>query len=443
MTMNAQQEPDSIGMSKRPLTIFVSFPTTPLTDWLPNGDGLVALHFIKGLAERGHRLHVATPVADLHEPLPPQVTIHQMGSHAHRPRLHALEYMLWTRRTLDRIRATTHIDVIHELNPVFSLLSLAFVGSGLPVVLGPHSSRWPGDADGTPSLLKRARRGLVSLLKDVCVRQQHSYAKAILLSTPAALNNVTQPERRMDRLFILPPGIDPAAFSVGHISAPEAPTVLFLANVIVRKGIGSLMDAYEILAARSPEVRLLIAGGGSALAEVQERIASSPYRDRMQCLGRVDRADVPSLLRQSTVYCLPSHGEPFGMTALEAMACGKPLVVTGAGGLAYIVSEQGGRRVPVKDPAALANALQELLSNPALCREMGEYNRSQIETHYAWPRVTTRLEHIYEQVLGIATRTDADRITPAQIAQYRRQSSSNASPSASPGFLPSDITVQL
>jgi hypothetical protein len=99
--------------------------------------------------------------------------------------------------------------------------------------------------------------------------------------------------------------------------------------------------------------------------------------------------------------------------------------------------------VPVKDPAALANALQELLSNPALCREMGEYNRSQIETHYAWPRVTTRLEHIYEQVLGIATRTDADRITPAQIAQYRRQSSSNASPSASPGFLPSDITVQL
>ncbi len=441
MRTSAEQGRKTTAVSKRPLTIFISFPTSPLTDWLPNGDGLVAHHFIKGLAENGHRLHVATPMADMHAPLPPQVTIYEMKRPARRSPLHALEYMLWTRRTLNRIRRTTQVDLVHELNPVFSMLSLAFVGSAVPVVLGPHSSRWPDDADGTRSLWESARRRMTTLLKDACVRQQHRCAKAILLSTPAGLNNVARPEDMMDRLFILPPGIDDAAFSVSEASAADGHTVLFLANVIVRKGIASLMDAYERLAARMPEARLVIAGGGSTLIEVQQRIAASPYRDHVQCLGRVDRADVPKLLRQCTVYCLPSHGEPFGMTALEAMACGKPLVVTGAGGLAYIVSEQGGRRVPVKDPAALANALEELLREPTLCRNMGAYNRSQIETFYAWPRVAARLQHIYEQVLGLADRTDQDRITHAHMSEYRRREKTSASRGASPTLLNSDITV--
>jgi glycosyltransferase involved in cell wall biosynthesis len=437
-----EQRKETTEMSEHPLTLFVSFPTTPLTDWRPSGDGLIAHQFIKGLAERGHRLHVVTPFADLRSPLPQQITIHQMSPRAPLTRPQPLHYMLWTRRTLQQIRATTHIDLIHELNPVFSLLSLAFVWSGVPVVLGPQFSRWPSNADGSGSFLQRIRRRLTNLLKDACVGQQHRYAKAILLSTPAALNNVAKPERVMSRLFILPPGIDHAEFSVRPDSSAQLPTVLFLAHVLIRKGIYCLIDAFETLVSRVPDVRLVIAGGGSELAAVKERVAASSYHDRVQFLGRVNRAEVVNLIQQCTVYCLPSDGEPFGMTALEAMACGKPLVVTGAGGLAYIVSEQGGRRVPVKDPAALARALEKLLKNPILCRQMGQYNRTQVETHYAWPRVTRRLEHIYEQVLGIATRTDADRITPAHIAEYRRRAERNPSRSASPGFQTSDMTVQ-
>jgi L-malate glycosyltransferase len=437
-----RQRKETTEMGERRLTIFVSFPTTPLTDWRPCGDGLIAHQFIKGLAERGHRLHVVTPFADIRTPLPPHVTIHQMSPDAQLKRPQPLHYMLWTRRTLRQIRATTHIDLIHELNPVFSLLSLAFVGCGVPVVLGPQFSRWPVNADGTGSFSQRIRRRLTSLLKDACVRRQHRYAKAILLSTPAALNNIATPERLLSRLFILPPGIDDVAFSVRPDSSAQAPTVLFLAHVLVRKGIYCLIDAFETLVSRVPDVRLVIAGGGAELAAVKQRVAASSYHDRVQFPGRVNRTEVTNLLQQCTVYCLPSDGEPFGMAALEAMACGKPLVVTGAGGLAYIVSEQGGRRVPVKDPAALARALEELLNNPLLCRQMGQYNRAQVETHYAWPRVTNRLEHIYEQVLGMAARTDADRITPVDITEYRRRASGNLSRTSSPGFQTGEMTVQ-
>jgi len=410
-------------MRKQPLSIFISFPTKPLTDWLPSGDGLVAYQVIAGLAERGHRIHVATPYADIQGLFSALVTVYQMTTDKGQPRPGPISYMRWTCRMLRRVRATARVDLIHELNPVLSLRSLAFAGSGIPVVLGPHSSRWPMNCDGRRSLMGTSQRRVRQLLKNACVNQQHQFAKAILLSTQAALNNVSQPERLIDRLFLLPPGIDDRKFVPAQATSPGPPTILFLANVVVRKGIYSLLEAFDALSKRMPSVHLVIAGDGPALPAVKEKVSASHYRNRVQFRGHIDRADIPNLLSQCTIYCLPSHGEPFGMTALEAMACGKPLVVTNAGGPSYMISEQGGRSVPVKNPAALARALGELLSDPELCRGMGEHNRAHIESQYSWPIVISRLENIYREILGENSQSNPDRITLADIAEYRRRQS--------------------
>jgi len=418
-------------MRKQPLSIFISFPTKPLTDWLPSGDGLVAYQIIAGLAERGHCLHVATQYADIQSLFSSRVTVYQMDAQRELPRSSPLTYMQWTRRILRSVRAATQVDLIHELNPVLSLRSLAFAGTRIPVVLGPHSSRWPMHSDGRRSLLSTSQHRIRHLLKNACVNRQHRCAKAILLSTHAALNNVFQAERIIDRLFLLPPGIDDRKFTPAQTASSGPPTILFLANVVVRKGIYSLLDAFDTLAKRVPGVHLIIAGDGPALPAVKEKVSGSHYRNRVQFRGRIDRADIPSLLRQCTIYCLPSHGEPFGMTALEAMACGKPLVVTNAGGPGYMISEQGGRSVPVDNPTALACALDELLSDPELCRRMGEHNRAQIETQYSWPIVISRLENIYREVLGDNSQINPDRITIADIAEYRRRHRLNVTPEGS------------
>jgi glycosyltransferase involved in cell wall biosynthesis len=99
------------------------------------------------------------------------------------------------------------------------------------------------------------------------------------------------------------------------------------------------------------------------------------------------------------VYCLPSFCEPFGLTALEAMACSKPVVATDAGGLRYVVPEQGSRKVPPGNARALAAALAELLDDQGLRRRMGAYNRSIVEKHYSWTSVVDRLEAVYDQAL--------------------------------------------
>jgi glycosyltransferase involved in cell wall biosynthesis len=340
--------------------------------------------------------------------------------------------MVWTRGVVRRILATTKLDLIHELNPVFSLLSLAFAGLKVPVVLGPHSSRWPFDANGRRSALSDIRRRAAYLSKDLWVREQHRRASAILLSTAAALNNVASPERHLGRLFILPPGVDTEEFSPAEMAEePKDPTILFLANISMRKGIFTLLEAFDRVAKQMPPARLIIAGDGPSLPAVRQHVEASGYRDRVEFLGRVGRGDVAEVVGRCSVYCLPSRGEPFGITAIEAMACGKPLVVTSAGGLGYIVSDDGGRRVPVDDAGALAAALIEVLQNRELRRRMGEHNRQQVETTYAWPRVATRLELIYREVLSKTESPNPDRLTIADILEHRRRS-----------FYPSDHVEQ-
>ena len=86
------------------------------------------------------------------------------------------------------------------------------------------------------------------------------------------------------------------------------------------------------------------------------------------------------------------------------MSCGKPVVVTDAGGPPYIVSAEGGKCIPAGNAAALSSALGELLRDPERRRAMGRHNRRVVETTMSWDRVTTKLESIYETVLSRANR---------------------------------------
>jgi glycosyltransferase involved in cell wall biosynthesis len=105
-------------------------------------------------------------------------------------------------------------------------------------------------------------------------------------------------------------------------------------------------------------------------------------------------------MAESTVFCLPSHGEPFGMVLLEAMASAKPIVATDLGGPSHIVSPLGGRKVPPGSPAALADALVEILRSPSLADSMGLHNRRLAEERYSWDNLILQLESVYYDVLS-------------------------------------------
>ncbi|HMI53621.1 MAG TPA: glycosyltransferase family 4 protein [Candidatus Saccharimonadales bacterium] len=391
----------------RPLAIFVPHCSDMLTDHLPHGDGLTACGFITHLAKRGHRLHVAALRVELRKPLPPNVTIHQISPRRTGALLSRLEYMYRVRALLAELRREVAFDLIHQLNPVFTGMSLALAGSNLPLVLGTYVARWPNDPDAVSS-----RGGLLGRLaeygRDVISSWQQRQADTLLLTTPAAWNRIPSPGRLRGQVRFLPHGIDANLFSPaaadGRELAPAATSdprsILFFANVWKRKGIFTLLDAFEQVSLRLPDVRLRIAGEGPDLAEVKRRAAGMASADRIEFLGRQTRDEAPPLYRACTLYCLPSFGEPYGGTIQEAMSCGKPLVVTDSGAPPHLVSKEGGRCVPTGDPEALAAALTEVLEDSELQARMGRHNRQVVESSMAWERVAQQLESIYEITLA-------------------------------------------
>jgi L-malate glycosyltransferase len=373
------------------LRVFVAHPSSLLTDHRPHGDGLVAFGFIYELAARGHELHVAAERIDLQKALPQNVHIYSLGPSEGGAARGRLRFMWRMRRLYGPLQRTTKFDVIHQLNPVDAGLSLALADTRVPVILGPYPADWPPSGQGADRVLGPAALRLRRLVRAA----QQRRATTVLLSTPAAASKLAA--ARQVHVRELAPAVDDR-FS----AAPErddGQDVLFLANLEARKGIHVLIDAFAQLSADLPGARLLVGGGGLEEEAVQRHVQGLATRDRVTLLGPIERGRVPDIMRACAVYCQPSYGEPFGMTALEAMACARPVVATNAGGLRYIVPEAGGRKVPPGDVAALATARTEVLADPALRRSMGRHNQAVIEQRYRWSPVVDRLEDLYREAI--------------------------------------------
>ena len=391
----------------RPLNIFVPHCSDLLTDHLPHGDGLIAHGFITSLARRGHRLHVAAQRAELREALHPNITLHVVPLKRSRGMRSRLEYMFRVRSLMCDLKEFQCFDLVHQLNPVFTGVSLALPGSSLPLVLGTYVARWPDDPDAlTAGGGWRARA--LTRGRDLIAAMQQRRADALLLTTPAAWNRLPDPEAVRNRIHLIPHGIDTDLFSplAGWDSREkmqveqQKPSILFLANVLKRKGIFTLLDAFRKVAGEVPDCILRVAGSGSDLTEVRRRVAALDCARQVEFLGHQERAATPGLYRDCSVYCLPSFGEPYGTTVVEAMGCARSLVVTDCGALPHLVHDRGGMRVPAGNPEALAQTLVWLLQHPQERVQMGRYNRKRVESEMSWDSVAQQLEAIYDMTLS-------------------------------------------
>jgi glycosyltransferase involved in cell wall biosynthesis len=370
-----------------------------LTDHLPHGDGLVAFGFLKSLAERGWRLHVATERVALRTPLPANITVYPIAPSVKPEFLRRLVYMARARLLFRKLRRAHDIGLVHQMNPVYAGLSLAMIGCGLPVVLGTYVARWPYQTSAGPARPPMRER-VAGVLRWIITFPQQLAASALLVTTQAARNRIAAPRLFAKKIVTIRHGLDTAKFSPpagwqDDMLARTTPSILFYSQVDPRKGIHVLLDAYREVLKDLPDCRLTIAGRGSEIEAVRARIATFERPNQVDLLGPVDRAEAPALFQSHSVYCLPSFGEPYATTVIEAMSCARALVVTDAGGIPDMFPPEGGLRVKVGNPKALADALLRVLQSPALQVSMGEANRAYATRHYAWSGVIDALEQVY------------------------------------------------
>jgi glycosyltransferase involved in cell wall biosynthesis len=380
------------------LVIFVPHASDLLTDHHPHGDGLVAFEVASRLARAGHEVHVAAPRIDVAGELPAGLHLYELRVPGETGGLGRFRYMLEVRRLFERLRRTRAIDVVHQLNPVFTGISLALTGARVPIVLGSFVGDWPQNSERRAQAQGAFTPFARGVKRRIAALQQRQ-ADALLVTTPAARSRIVDAKREEKKIVTIPHGIDPERYPVAPARTDGPPSILFLGGIEQRKGIFTLLDAFRRVHAEFPDCRLVVGGTGWQWGEMFDVVKAMPERPQIELLGRVTRADVPGLLSACTVFCMPSFGEPFGMSLLEAMSTGKPVVVTDAGGAGHLVDERGGRKVAPGDAAGLARALAEILASPELQARMGAHNRAMIEDVYSWDRVIARLQDVYRALV--------------------------------------------
>lgn len=241
---------------------------------------------------------------------------------------------------------------------------------------------------------------------------------AATLAEKAQLEFLYQaPERK---ITIIPPGVDTGQFC--HIPPDEAKAVvdipadkriiLFVGRIEPLKGIDTLIRSMAILRERGiltqyPHDLAIIGGDPNAdastmnveMARLQALCKELNLGDLVIFLGKRGQDTLPYYYSAAEVLVMPSHYESFGMVALEAMACGTPVVVSQVGGLAFLVQDGiTGYAVPNGDPTLLADRLQQIILNPDLRHKLGEQAAAYAQ-QYAWGQIVQKMIGVYREEL--------------------------------------------
>ncbi len=183
----------------------------------------------------------------------------------------------------------------------------------------------------------------------------------------------------------------------GAGDAPPRPYILYAGLLTGRKGVLTLLEAFERLRSSGWRGHLVFAGlQGSDGAGVLKRIDSSEFRDGIFLAGPVDDAELARLYSSASAFCLPSFHEGFGLTVLEAMLFGCPVVASDCTALPEAVGDCG-LLVPPGDAEALAEALRRVLEDPALAASLRERGRERAR-EFTWDACAARVAEVYREV---------------------------------------------
>lgn len=207
-----------------------------------------------------------------------------------------------------------------------------------------------------------------------------------------------------ERVRLVPEGIDLAGWQAALAAQPverDPYTVLCVARQYPRKHIADLLQAFVLVRSQVRQARLMIVGDGPEHAALHRLSRRLDLDDAVQFTGALpDDRDVIGWYKRSSVFCLPSVQEGFGIVFLEAMASGLPIVATTAAAVPEVVPHgQAGLLVPPASPPALATALVSLLTRPALARAYGDFGRQHVQ-QYDWHAVAGGFVATVSDLLG-------------------------------------------
>jgi glycosyltransferase involved in cell wall biosynthesis len=203
---------------------------------------------------------------------------------------------------------------------------------------------------------------------------------------------------REDKIMILPPGLDRER--MGGSAGEHGTDLLCVAHIVPRKGILHLMEAFALL--NSEKSRLHLAGSldldPAYVTRIRTLVEERCMTDRVIFHGRVGQTELSRLFSEAGIFVFPSLQEGFGITLLEAMHYGLPIVASNLSAIPELVHEGvNGLLVPPGEAKPLADAIQGLLDDPELRRTLGRRGRQLVENRFHWETTCENFADLVDQ----------------------------------------------
>ncbi len=375
-----------------------------LPSW--GGSSAVAVDLASGLVERGHRVTVVA-----HNPPPRPVLASlptgrlvvrpvQVGAHPALAQAGALTVAL--AGTLLQLLSEDPFDLLHVHYAVphamaAQLARAAWPGPFPAVVVSLHgtdASEIAADTQYRP-LLRTALAGAQAVTAPSLGLARLAQSHLELPQLPIVQHNFVDLEQ-----FVPAQTRDRRQLDEHFAVRDDSPVLLHVSNFRPVKQAPMLVEQFAALCAHTP-CRLLLVGDGPDLPQVREAVAQLGLRDRVASLP--PRGDCLPLLQHADVFVLPSRSEGFGLAALEAMACGTPVVATAVGGVPEVVADGiAGLLVDPQEPSALALALRNVLSDRGLWQRLSQGARAVAASEFGRPAGVQRWLELYADLLAVA-----------------------------------------
>ena len=215
-----------------------------------------------------------------------------------------------------------------------------------------------------------------------------------------------------ENTVIIPPGVDIEAFHPEEASGDsELPTnhILCLSRIDESKGHEALLNAFDLVKQKVPDIHLVIGGGSPApkprevnlLNRIGRIIEECGMHDLVHVIGYVPDEKMRALYRRARLFVLPSTFEPFGMTALEAMACGTPTIVSQFAGISEFLHDR--RNCIITNPTnkvELADAIIGLLENRKLAERIGRAGLALVRDRFSWDAIAEKHMEFYRNLMN-------------------------------------------
>jgi glycosyltransferase involved in cell wall biosynthesis len=292
------------------------------------------------------------------------------------------------------------VDLIHLHHPnPLGDLAYALSRTRLPVVMTYHS-----DVVRQKRLMR-----LYSPLQNFVMGR----CKVIMPTSPDYAESSSWLRMHRERCRVVPLGIDTEALQGGadlgdRVARVRAgwpggpgPVILFTGRLRYYKGLHFLVEAMLHV---QKDARLVIGGDGPDRARLAGMVERLGLQNRIHFMGTMSDEDLPAVLRAADIYCMPSHlrSEAFGLSQVEAMACGLPVVGTDLDtGVRFVNKDmESGLVVPAGNPMALADGLNRLLGDDGLRNALGDGARKRVQRLFTAGRMGESLKQVYRSVLS-------------------------------------------